>query len=279
MNSLPTEIRQMIVENLARVDYCFNEETGYYAGTLEHIVPLKSLRLACRAFASLVHEYLYRTVWVFPNNESLEKLKAIAASPFARHVRMLKIFWTLFDKDCLRNQEDYTEHVLSHYNCTKASLVRPSQRQLQNGWVHVNDLIGQNERLNETIETVLANTLPALTGLTDIEPGVAWEVLRNARAMQIETGTIQRLADSTFLTCSEKGWQQLLGFAVMHRLFRAMYQAGSRGQNLVLFNCGASVESTFLDFPHDMLDAARWVAQGLKEVRLRLETVQDGDCK
>ena len=284
MKYLPTEIRQMIMDQVACADTCFNEE-GYYVGTFEHIVDIKSLRLSCSSFANLAQPHLYRDVWLFNTGESFNKLKAIADHPiYSQMVRKLKIFWKLFDQTLLANREKYDERAASKnpsaLQSSSQCCCRPSKQQMLAGWESAHGVMVEEERLSLDIESVLGEVLPALTKLKEIEPGVAREILRNKRAMQIETGTIQKLALSTSLTHWEQGWKnEPYGGEVMLKMLRAMFRAKCQGQGLILFNCGSNIESTFLEFSSHDIDDAQSVANGLRELRLRLETVKVEDLE
>ena len=204
-------------------------------------------------------------------DESFNRVQSIASTPhFRKHVRGLKIFWNLLDKKSLADKKAYCSllETTPHHSV--------SEEQLNSGYGAVQSLLEQHERLSPQISQLLFQTLPLFPNLIEFEPGIAWEVLHHEEAMDIESGTVQKLARETLLTGAVDGWQQgPYPGAGIQSLFSALSQTLYRGQKLILFNCGGNISSDFLEFPPHMLKDAETVSRGLKEVRLRLEMQND----
>ena len=71
MDRMPPEIVRSILLELSEIEYADYESAV-------PITDIKALRLSCRAFADLAPESLFHDAWLYMEEDSFAKLKALA---------------------------------------------------------------------------------------------------------------------------------------------------------------------------------------------------------
>lgn len=178
---MPPEILRFILLELAEIEYD-NYESAV------PITDIKALRLSCRAFADLAPEYLFHDIWLYMEEDSLAKLKALTDHPiYARMVRTLKIFPKLLSADLLV-KEDYeicvrditfTGEGRETWGFDIDGKRKLSQEQLDAGFLEYNKLHGQQVHAKTRADTLLHHALAAFTGLRAITAGFVDEIFDN----------------------------------------------------------------------------------------------------
>ncbi len=272
---MPPEILRFILLELAEIEYVDYESAV-------PITDIKALRLSCRAFADLAPEYLFHDIWLYMEEDSLAKLKALADHPiYARMVRTLKIFPKLLSADLLV-KEDYemcakditfTGQGRETWGFDIDGKRNLSQEQLDAGFVEYNKLHGQQVQAKTRADTLLQHALAAFTGLRAITAGFVDEILDDEICFD-HCSKIKDITRKTLMADRCDGWKSGIHDpedAIM--ILKAIASSEREGLSLSLYNDFGSYDTTLVDIRPCDLDASKKALLGLDSLSLGLEAV------
>ena len=208
MDRMPPEILRLILLALSEIEDSFDEPTV-------SITDIKALRLSCRIFADLAPEYLFHNIWLYMEEDSFAKLKALTDHPnYGRMVRGLKFFPKLLSADLLV-KEDYETCVKDitftgdrreNWGFDRDGKRDLSQEQLDAGFLEYNQIHEQQVQTRISADSLLHNALAAFTTLGSITTGFVDEIIDDAACFD-QCSKVQDIARKTLMAARCDGWK------------------------------------------------------------------------
>ena len=255
MDRMPPEILHLILLALSEIKDKRNESAV-------SITDIKAFRLSCRAFADLAPQYLFHNIWLYMEEDSFAKLKALTEHPrYGRMVRVLKIFPNLLSDDLLV-KEDY-EMCVKDITITSDSREKwgfgtdgkrdLSQEQLDAGFLEYNHVYEQQSQTRTSADNPLHHALAAFTGLRSITTGFVYEIIADAVCFN-RCSKIQDIARRTLMADHCDGWKsEIHDPEDAGMILTAIASSEREGLGLDLSNAFGLFDATLFDIhPFDL---------------------------
>lgn len=246
---------------------------------------LKALRLCCRAFAILTPPYLYRDLWLYMEEDSFARLKAVASHPKYRlMVRVLKIFPKLLSSNLLI-KEDYEECVKAinftgdgheQWGFDANGNRNLSHEQLDDGFAQYTRLCENQQDTLSKAQDLLSDALSAFAGLRWVTPGFVDELLNDDTIMSNPKGKIPTMARTTHMAVACEGWQiEMHDWEDSFTVLAALASSECKIYGLNLVNDAGAFDAIFIDLPEDVYGAARKVLRHVRSLSMQISTRED----
>lgn len=269
---MPPEILRLIVLALSEID----EAGGVSA---KSIMEIKALRLSCRIFAALASEYLFHDVWLYMEEDSFAKLKALTDHPnYGRMVRVLKIFPMLLSADLLV-KEDYETCVQAitftgdsreNWGFDTDGRRELSQEQLDAGFLEYTQIYEHQIQTRTSADKLLHHALAAFTRLIIITTGLVDEIIEDAVCFD-RCSKIRDISRKTLMANGCDGWESGLHAEDAIMILTAIASSEREGLELDLTNTHGSFDTTLFETHPSTLENVKKALLSLDSLLFGLE--------